>query len=284
MQYDAIVVGAGLFGSIITAELRKRDLSVLVIDDHRPTSGSKPAACLMKPSWYAGLGEDVARPSLELLERHYGVHSISFKVSLAKANVLWCEPAVILGATQPWYGSVSHVEAVPGGWQVRAAPLGADQEELVCSARLVVVAAGIWTPHLVPVDGGLKGQAGLAFLWPGLELEQPFIDPWAPYRQLVAFNRGDGLWVGDGSAIKEENWNQARTDMIFDRCSKAIARDECDDVQNGRAIGLYGVRPYSAMKPCYLKEEEPGLWVATGGAKNGTIAAGWCAHQISSSL
>ena len=284
MNHDAIVIGAGLFGSIIAAELRSRDLNVLVIDDMWPGSGSKPAACLMKPSWYAGLGEDVAKPALELLDRLYGVHQIKFKVSLTSANVFWVAPSDILPRTMPWYGSVGHVEAVPGGWQVTAAPLGGGTEDLVCSAPLLVVAAGIWTPQLAQVDGGLKAQAGMAFLWPNMQLDQPFIDPWAPYRQLVAFNRGDGLWVGDGSAIKEENWNQARTDMVYERCARAVGRLGFGDVENGRAVGIFGIRPYSAMKPCYLKEEQPGLWVATGGAKNGTMAAGWCAHQISAAL
>jgi hypothetical protein len=34
------------------------------------------------------------------------------------------------------------------------------------------------------------------------------------------------------------------------------------------------------MKPCYLAEVRPQLWVATGGAKNGTLAAAWCAHEL----
>ena len=35
-----------------------------------------------------------------------------------------------------------------------------------------------------------------------------------------------------------------------------------------------------SLKPCLLEEIRPGLWVASGGAKNGMLAAGWAAHEI----
>jgi hypothetical protein len=42
-----------------------------------------------------------------------------------------------------------------------------------------------------------------------------------------------------------------------------------------------GHRPYvKGAQPCYLKEHASGLWVVTGGAKNGTIASGWAASEL----
>lgn len=270
---DAIVIGAGLFGSVIAAQLRSQGRSVTIIDNQEPAAGSRPAACLMKPSWFSSMGADVTRPSLELLDRLYGVHDIKFSVGkVAPVTVHWCNPAKILSekfVNGTVYSIVNdNVYYRPAG--------GSGLCEI--SAPLIVVAAGIWSTTLVPIEGGLKGQAGMALLFTEQAVDKPFIQPWAPYRQLVAFNRGDGLWVGDGSAINHENWTKQREQDILYRCQKATAN--VGHPEKGMKK-LFGIRPYTKEKPCYLKELYSGLWVATGGAKNGTISAGWCAHEIS---
>jgi glycine/D-amino acid oxidase-like deaminating enzyme len=156
-------------------------------------------------------------------------------------------------------------------------------------ARVIVVAAGVWTSHILPVPG-LVGKMGAAVLHPNVQIQEPFIRPWAPYKQLVAFNLGDDMWVGDGSAIKPENWTPERQAKTVARCSVTGGLDihgatvDTDVLEESKRV-LVGTRPYVPKKhlngrPCYLEEREPGLWVATGGAKNGTIAAGWCAHEI----
>jgi glycine/D-amino acid oxidase-like deaminating enzyme len=274
---DTVVIGAGLFGSIIAAKLRSQGREVLVVDDARPGAGSIPAACLMKPSWFSSLGKDVHEPALRCLDELYGVKDLTFKVGPVSTTVHWCDPRDILVGPDVKGRATGVATTAAGGLEVKVRLL--EQEGVTTFARIpastVVVAAGIWTPELVPVEGGLAGQAGMAFLWPDERIEQPFISPWAPYRQLVAFNRGDGLWVGDGTAIKAENWSSAREDASHHRCVTAIGSAGLAPYQR-----LYGIRPYSKEKPCYLREASPGLWVATGGAKNGTLAAGWAAQEI----
>ena len=270
---DAIIIGGGLFGSIIAKELQAKGREVVIIDCDKPDAGSKPAACLMKPSWFSSLGKEISEPSLELLDRHYGVKDIKFKLpNRFHATVHWVDPQLVLDkdyiagevyAITPEYGF---------GHLVSFRTKGSDKH-LQLEAPLVVVAAGVWSADIVPIEGGLQGQAGMAFLWPENTIEDPFVSPWAPYRQLVAFNRGDGLWVGDGTAIKHENWTEDRALTSLARCGKAVNLSTPPKK-------LYGIRPYTKRKPCYLEEVSPGLWAATGGAKNGTIAAGWCAHEI----
>lgn len=275
---DVVVVGAGLFGSIIAQRLRTRGRSVVVVDSQEQSAGSYPAACLMKPGWYSGLGKEVHEPALALLDELYGVQDIQFKIGPAHTTVHWVPPSQIL-LDPDNTARVTRIIRRGDEWDVivQAASLSA-----IIRARTVVVAAGMWTPNLVPVEGGLKGQAGVAFLWPSDVMAgiEPFIQVWAPYKQLVAFDRGDGTWVGDGSAIIPANWTTARENQSYDRCSRAVGRLGLGDRERGVVRTLYGVRPYTKFKPCYLREHEPGLWVATGGAKNGTIAAAWCAHEI----
>jgi glycine/D-amino acid oxidase-like deaminating enzyme len=149
--------------------------------------------------------------------------------------------------------------------------LGRDNDCLA-EARTVVVAAGIWTELLLP-EVKQRGLAGMAFLWPGEKIEVPFVRPWAPFKQIVAFNREDGLWAGDGTSIVWKNWSVKHEEATWRRCTSAVGVE-------AEPARIFGVRPYHSMKPCYLGEVRPRLWVATGGAKNGTLAAGWCAHEL----
>lgn len=267
MRWDVAVVGAGLFGSIIAAALRGQDRNVGIIDDAQPLAGSGPAACLMKPSWFSSMGKERFAPSLLLLDELYGVSDIRFKVSVGHATVHWCDPAKVLAGADIT-ARVSKIRSIADGFL-----LSTPNHDI--EAKQVVVAAGIWTPELVPVEGGFGGQAGMAFLWPEEATAAPYVDVWAPYKQLVVFNRGDGLWAGDGTAIKSDNWTDARAEAVEARCVKAAGNPKSEMKR------LFGIRPYTKTAPCYLKEAKPGLWVATGGAKNGTIAAGWCAYEIS---
>jgi glycine/D-amino acid oxidase-like deaminating enzyme len=275
MKQDAIVIGQGLFGSVIAQALREQDLNVVTVDDVRPQRGSNPAACLMKPSWFSGLGREIYEPALQLLDDLYGVHDIRFKIgiNLVHGTVHWADPAKIL---QPptLKASVTSVErGSEGHYRVRLynPELG---REATLSAPLCVVATGIWVGELVQGAPTIAEQAGAAYLWPDAKVQEPFIKPWAPYKQLVAFNRGDGAWVGDGTSIKWDNWTEQRESESAQRCMGAVGFTQTPK-------RLFGVRPYvKGAKPAYLDEPQPGLWLATGGAKNGTLAAGWCAHEI----
>lgn len=264
MSYDVIVIGAGLFGSTVAAAFRKEKRKVLVLDDDRPHSGSKPAACLLKPSWFHSLGNAVYEPALAMLDDLYHVRDLRFWVGVKYTTVHWCDPKkILIGADKK--AKVAAIKKAERGWVVLA-----DQEY---AARLVVVAAGTWTGELLALSGTHYGQAGLACLWPDKKIARPFVRVWAPYRQITAFDRGDGVWVGDSSAIRASNWTPKHAQEVEQRCAAAVKFQT-------NPKRLFGIRPYADMKPCYLKEEQPGLWAATGGAKNGTLAAGWCASEL----
>lgn len=265
-MFDVVVVGAGIFGSIIAEAFRVKGRLVASVDDARPFSGSTPAACLMRPSWFSSLGKDVYAPSLSLLDELYGVSDLKFKTAVGQVVVHWCDPKKILKKSN-YAATVKEIVPTVGGWVVCCA----DGLQLV--TKVVVIAAGIWSVTLVRILGGLIGQTGLACLWPDEFLEEPFIRGWAPYKQITAFNRGDGLWVGDSNNTRQDRWSEKQASATLHRCSQAVGL-----MQPSKR--LVGVRPYTKQRPCYLKEEREGLWVATGGAKNGTVAAGWCASEL----
>lgn len=277
-MFDVVIVGGGLFGQIIGKAMEDQGRNVVILDAKMSGAGSKPAACLMKSSWFSGLGKEVYEPSLELLDRLYGVEDLQFALKPFKilgkvgtGTVHWIRPSKILvekNITEATVvgiaGSTVHY-VIPGDKTVR---------EII--GRLVVVAAGVWTERLLGERGYVQqAQKGMAFLYPHRKIKEPFIRPWAPYRQLVAFNRGDGLWVSDGTAIKAENWTKDRETAALQRCKDHIGPGDREPIM------LTGLRPYAkGHKPCLLEMVQPGLWVASGGAKNGTLAAGWCAHEL----
>lgn len=281
---DIIIIGGGLFGQVIAAALRAQGQEVRVLDRREPLAGSGPAACLMKPSWFSGLGRSVYEPALAMLDRLYGVQDLPFDVHIGNAGriaqqtVHWVGPRDILDKPT----EARSVLAVAPGKVVCAADQGEQCENLV--ARNVIVAAGVWTEQLLS-QFRQGWQRGMAMLFPDHHPARGIIKPWAPYRQLVGFDRGDGLWVGDGSAIKNANWTETREHEIEAREVKLAARLMDNATGWGFPQRLQGIRPYwKGPGPCLLEEVQPGLWVASGGAKNGTIAAGWCAHELARRL
>jgi len=276
---DTIVVGAGLFGQTIASELRRRGQVVRVLDDARPESGSAPSASLMKPSWLNAVSTKDQDISYETLDRLFHVHELRFKVGPVKLDaVRWCNPDKIRTAGPVLRGRVLSVSE-------RRVMAIVDKLHVDISARHVVVAAGSWTHMLVPGCPPVQAKMGAACFWPGASIPVNLISLWAPYRQLVAFNMNGGVWAGDGTAVKPETWNPIREVESVRRCAKATGLEFGSEED---LTVLVGRRPYLDKRhlkgqPCYLAEHE-GVWVATGGAKNGTIAAGWVAAQLGERL
>ncbi len=282
MRVDTVIIGGGLFGKVIAKALTSVGHETVVVDAQKDDAGSRPAACLMKPSWFSGLGKEIYEPSLRLLGEVYAVKDIDFRVGPATATVHWIRPRDILSYPHT-YARVTHIE--PG--LVTALDARAVMQQW--RTRNIIVAAGVWSNRILNLIGkyvpNLTGRAGTAWLWPNLTVDEPFVRPWAPYRQLVAFNRGDGLWMGDGTSIKTGNWTREHDKRSLSRCIDALPQTVPRSSYNPVMERLHGIRPYiPKVKHAVLEDLGGGIWVATGGAKNGTIGAGWCAHQLRDAL
>lgn len=278
---NAIIIGAGLFGCVIAAELRSRGMDVTLVDARKEGSGSKPAACLMKPSWYASMGPEMYRPALDLLDRLYGVQDVEFQTvtKMLPVKVKWIPPTKILNKDS-LEGRLVNAMKTRKGWRCKIETPGGFTVEL--EANHLIVAAGIWTNEVLRgVENswqipGLQSRQGIAWLMPNQQVPTPFIKVWAPYRQLVAFNRSKNEgWVSDGTSVKELSMKNIENSM--DRCSRAVGFEK-------ELHSVIGNRPYiQGVKPCCITDcydFTPNLHVVTGGAKNGTIAAGWAAHVL----
>ena len=279
-QLDVTIVGNGLFGSTIAAEMKRLGRAVTMVDADRPYAGSKPAACLMKPSWFSSLGSAIYDPALRKLDELFGVQDLEFTLPIIKRSVRvhWVPPEKILKhGKEAEKGTVTAI-----GVEENQIPWFrlkiADKPAVLIKTKMLILATGVWTNKLVRLEG-LTGRAGMAFYWSGYDKAHSVrkIIPYLPYKQIVVFHdwKPGLLWAGDGTSVKAENWNEERAATSKTRCANAA------DLESWRATPLYGVRPYMAKaKPCYFEEVLPNIFVATGGAKNGTVAAGWCAHQL----
>lgn len=280
-MYDTIVVGSGIFGSVIAAHLRAGGQRVLVIGDDRPDSGSKPAGCIIKPSWVSSLSREEYTAGIELLNDLYGVRTIFFSLrpKVGHTEAQHVNPQAILrGCTaHPDFAdaTVVSLNSSEGLCTLKYRMRAVDALGTV-EARNIVVAAGIWTGELCPWVQ-TKAQYGWSFRGP--PVREPIISLWAPYRQVVAFNMDDGRsWSGDGSSLKLESATHERQQKALHRCVVAMQHDP---LVRGTYEVARGARPYADTqgKPCVVARRGS-VWAVTGGAKNGTIAAAWAAREL----
>lgn len=264
-MYDVIVVGGGLFGSIAAANLRSSGMSVLVIDDGRPRSGSRAAGCLMKPSWLSKMGKENVDKSFAVLDRLYGLKTVDLWAGPVKVAAQWINPDKVMGnLLDDLDRKVGKVSEVGSGYVKLVEP-----GQFTIRAKHIIVACGVWNKELLPFTE-VVGKVGVS-----VRLDAPpadnRIDPWAPYKQLVRFAAEGFAWAGDGTAILDANWNYARHITSVKRITDWAGGGEVRE----------GIRPYvNTPDPAALKQEAFGLWSLTGGGKNGTAAAGWAAAQL----
>lgn len=277
-MYDFVVVGTGLFGSIISRALSAAGANVIAVGDDRPLSGSKPAACLMKPGWASSMSYKEYEQAIELLESLYGrVTELKLRARpLAKQiPVSWLNPRKILSWKDLPEPHVARVESI-----CERTVFCSDGLEL--EARIaVILCTGAWAEELVPeLKGTVVPKGGWAFTWSG-QIADPFLQVWAPYRQLIGFNRGpDEIWCGDGTALIKSSFQSCGTmAKSMQRCITALGSEVSP--ANGPKI-LAGYRPYfkGPKAPALIHKANPGLYVATGGGKNGTLGAAWAARQL----
>lgn len=277
---DVIVIGAGVIGATVSKVLASRGMDVLTLDDRRPFSGTGPSGGHLRSSWFGEMPETLWRPSLQTLDQAWGLLSESFRVGPVKETVYRVDTDVVLAApfTRAKALGVSLLNNYP---LVEYRVFAGAPKEVVCErCRWLLVATGTWANELVKgVDTTAK--QGVSFRVKQV-LQENVIIPWAPYKQVVAHQQtGSTVWVGDGTAILTKNWTDAKTAQVRERCLRVA--ELTGDVLEERQ----GWRPYSShepMLPCLLRQLGPRAWVATGAGKRGTIAAGWVANTLVSSI
>lgn len=270
---DVVVVGCGIVGATISLALRRKGLDVLTLDDGRSMAGTPASGGHLKPSWFRGMSKTDYEPAMALLDEVWGLKQEDFAVRPLNAMVtvyrvdtdlVTATPRTIARVTQ-----LEHLDNCPeiiweGGGE---------------RARCMILATGVWVGELLGEAPAIVAKQGVSFRL-RYRLDQPFIRPWAPYKQIVAHQQGpDEVWVGDGSALLTRSWSEERTGACASRCLGAVGAPQDSLVKT-----IHGLRPYCPPEvsgdPCLLQKLGPRAWVVTGAGKLGTIAAGWAAGRV----
>lgn len=275
---DVVVIGAGIIGATVAEVLRKKGRDVLLLSDEQPMMGTRPSGGHLKPSWFSGMKKEAYEPAMQLLDdiwglskepflvKHTGLHTDVYRVNtdvVMKARKTLAKVRSILN----WQTPILTYERLDTG----------EAGQLEC--KLLVIAAGVWSDYLLPKTYKVhtEWKQGVSFRVQG-KLQEPFINPWAPYKQIVAHQQSSNeIWIGDGTAIKSENWDDERTETCRQRCLNQLKNP-------GVTQAYLGFRPYcepmEAGDPCYFRWITKSVCVATGAGKSGTISAGWVARRI----
>lgn len=277
---DLLIVGGGIVGVTIARLAEARGLGHIVcLDDRRPGAASPASMSVMVPSWYdyvtKTFGPDRVTAGLGVLDQLYGLHALEFQVHGKYPKIVhghWTNTQAAIQWEAVRSGSVVAIDVT-----TRTVTL---DNGTSLAAKKIVVAAGMWSGRLLAKwAGGVYGRWGVVFQFPDAEPQGCHIVPWAPYKQVVYVKHptGDGLWSSDGSAlVLRDNMldrQQQSKARVVTLCPEPLALDT-EGVRS-----LAGLRPYTAGGPI-IEESYPGIWLATGGAKNGTLLAGIAAHTI----
>lgn len=262
---NVVIVGAGLFGAMAAKLCALNGFKVTVIDSREKEAGSRAAACLMAPSWMAGLGKEKIEKGMEVLNLLYKVVDIPFVVNKVKTvNIKHVKPSSILSLSR-----IPNVEVVKD----KVVMVGDGGVETIKGRYYkgnVLVAAGIWSEQLV-VMPDIKALTGTALHF--TQQTDPEVRVWAPYKQAVKFNITPAVtWFGDGTSILRKNFDDTRIEATVNRASKYGLK------LPSRII--VGQRPYIEGEKGYFRHILHNTWVSTGGAKNGTILAAYQAQQF----
>lgn len=280
-DYDTIVVGAGKFGRVIARTLIEAKHRVAVFDNAEPLGASKASGGLIKPSWLKSIEPKELEECVGLLDRLYGVEEIPLRFMGKKVRQETafhvCIPRLLNDPKLEVQREL--VSKIQPGVVTIGNPKGANgTTELTCTN--IIVAAGVWCKELIKVPG-LYGKRGVSFVFPGQIVG--FVQPWAPYKQVVAHNHDDQtFWAGDGTAILPDKWTIERQRETELRVAQAVHRNGSEARQQ------HGIRPFvdgvTNNKPCLFKKMRGGIYITTGAGKSGMAASAWCARKLRHAL
>lgn len=257
------IIGNGLFGRIASDLLTEAGIDNQVIDSHESNSGTQASGNISKPSWISGLG-DAGKQAYEDLDRLYGLEKFSPQVILGKSLDLYYVPRSKVLDKEHITGKVT---SVGDGWL----SLNGEYKE-----GIVLVAAGVWSEELVDMPA-IDNITGVSFLFNKKD-HKPQFSIWAPYKQSISYQYEDKVWFGDGTAIRNKNWQAEK--RIADSLRRANEQGLTNPIETN-----VGYRPYvKGHKDGYFDHVADNTWVSTGGGKNGITLAAIQARKFLESL
>jgi glycine/D-amino acid oxidase-like deaminating enzyme len=251
-----LVVGGGLFGSLAAAHARSKGIETTVFDPGLEGAASPAAAGLFQEAWVGRKLREHYHRALPLLERLYGIGSVSLAWDDGRRETLQFVPPTAILEPAPLR---ERVNGVGDGWL----EAGGRRHE-----GWVYVAAGVWSGQFVPgLD--VQGRAGASFTFPGER--EGRIRPIAHGRQAITFARDPGTThFTDGTAERDYTPEHDR---------QTLAHAAAMGLAGAPVRRWWGYRPYTAGGPIFRRLSAR-TWLATGGRKMGTLLGASFARRL----
>jgi glycine/D-amino acid oxidase-like deaminating enzyme len=260
---NVAIIGAGVTGSVIARVLEGAGHKVGVVDDARPFRATPASAGIIHPNWINAFRKDEVVEGLRLLDKLYKLRQVTFSD----------------GTTAQQLSPVQY--QWPKGKTIarKVARLNGMDLELDSGSSMhptyIVICTGCWANELAGSKiQPIRATAGTAFLYEGMNIAGPMLKTWAPYKQLMVFNRdNDTVWAGDGTSILPKNYTTQREDESFERIKRVAGFTPTRRVTGWRPMVV-------GQKSGVCEKIASNTWVVTGGSKNGTIFAAIAALRL----
>ena len=285
MVTDVLIIGPGLFGSMIAKVLRNNlpSLKVILIDRKDEYSASKCSFGLFKQGWYDKIKTE-AEISIPILKEHTKLRQVEvFDMDKLETEMFYhVDPNSILNE-DVIYGDVIRIDTD----SIQYLDENKDKK-LILARRMIIVAAGVKTYDLLKLNGFLAGN--LDGYWGAVMTYKKNIDisriqTWAPFKHSIALKLDESNFkFGDGSTVKNIKKQDPRIEKVSDRmirnAQKLLGISDLTQIISVQE----GIRPYlitpKGSKPRYIEQHSKKIWSATGGAKNSTLLSGYIAYEF----
>jgi glycine/D-amino acid oxidase-like deaminating enzyme len=290
----AIIIGAGLFGSMITRYFRDRGIFVTLMDSEDKLAASKCAVGVYKESWTNGYKEQY-QVSKQVLNEYNLIEELDFvnlnilldenskKSPYEKYLHIKCEE--ILNIKPDIIGEVVRIDNNVVKYKPKEDDSQTPPKKL--DADFVIVAAGYQTERLL-LSSGYKDAPLIEKYWGAVldvnkEIEQCRIMQWAPYRQSIVLKTSDKKFLfGDGTKVKNFESKPEEVERVSARMVQHLQQiTMLSDISKitGTREGIRPILP-KEDKNNFIRVHDDKLISATGGGKNSSMLCGFIAKTI----
>lgn len=278
---DLIVIGGGLFGSMIARYFEHKGAEVIVLDSDEKLSASKCSLGVWRDSWV----EKIKVQSENSLEIWDEVGIVPDEVDFfdmdkeEEFKMKWVDFSKISMRPVPFKVHSVKNNRVKGYYFE-------DGDQMELKAKNVVIAAGVYTDFILNNSNyptiGLDGYWGANFVV-NMNIDVSRISTWAPYKQNVLHKIDDDHFTfSDGVKIKNPTLDDKRIKKVSPRIKTHLDEIVMANVDPEKIVQVReGLRPFLPKGlMSFVNKHDKNLFSATGGAKNGTVLCGHVAKEL----
>lgn len=293
-KVDAVVIGAGLFGSMTAKYLKSKGIETLIIDRNDPMAASKCSSGIWKPGWAGKIQREVEL-SLPIISKFTAIDNLPIfdadKNQQTTIDFIDCNN--ILNeeyfAGEVIGGSIATKSNSDEG-VLKSIIVDVEGQTVEIEAKYFIICTGAFVNETLKNIGFAK-SFDLDSYWGAVlhsddNIKQNFISQWAPYKQMYGLSLmrgGENLtYFTTGTAVKNppkggDNRTLAGGERLVNYASANKIKSVLEIPE--------GFRPFFAQKDTpFVNKHAKNVWSATGGAKNSTLLCGFIAKTIFDSI